>query len=352
MIRASSACCKSRFVRRSSLAASALFAVATMWTNSAFSQVTAIAPPAATVSASSAGKPSNHKVLLFSIDGMRPDVALRADTPNLHALMKEGGFTFWAQTTALSVTLPSHTSMLTGVTPARHDIVWNSDLPFSAPVYPKSPTLFEVAKRGGYTTAMVAGKSKFSQLARPNTIDWLSVPQGANSKVHDDDVATVAVGFIQEHKPDVLFVHFPDVDTAGHAKGWGSRDQLAAVHLADAAMGRVIEAWRHAGMAEGGLIILTADHGGQGRTHGPDDARSRHIPWIAVGPGVEKDYDLACSAVDDGVRIEDTFATAVDWLQLKVPATIDGHTQLPWLAGKHLKQTWVDQPEAHAVHAK
>lgn len=304
------------------------------------------------VAPSPAGKPSDHKVLLMSIDGLRSDVALRADTPIIHGLMQAGGFTFWAQTTAVSITLPSHTSMLTGVTPARHDIMWNSDLPFSAPVWPKFPTLFELAKQAGFTTAMVAGKSKFNQLAKPNTIDWLSVPQGANSKVHDDDVAVAAIDIIGQHQPDVLFVHFPDVDTAGHAKGWGSHDQLAAVHLADAAVGRVVAAWRAAGLAQHGLIVLTTDHGGQGRTHGPDDARSRNIPWIAVAPDMQKDYDLSSSAADDAVRIEDTFATAVDWLRMKVPAGIDGHSQLAWLAGKHLVPRWVEEPAPATVHAK
>ena len=67
------------------------------------------------VTAAPVSKPSDRKVLLFSIDGLRPDVALRADAPSVRGLMREGAFTFWAQTTALSVTLPSHTSMLTGV---------------------------------------------------------------------------------------------------------------------------------------------------------------------------------------------------------------------------------------------
>ena len=121
------------------------------------------------------------------------------------------------------------------------------------------------------------------------------MPQHANSKVHDDDVAAAAIDIIRQHQPDVLFVHFPDVDAVGHAKGWGSQDQLAAVHIADAAMGRVITAWRTAGMAEHGLIVLTADHGGK-RVH----AWFRRCPQPAYSldcrcPGLQKDYDLACA---------------------------------------------------------
>ena len=289
-----------------------------------------------------AAKPSDHKVLIVSIDGLRADVALRAEMPTLRALMKEGGFTFWAQTTAVSITLPSHVSMLTGVTPARHEIVWNKDLPFSKPVYPNQPTLFEMAKAAGYTTALAAGKSKFAHLLRPKTVDWFYLPEKANTKVKDNRVADEAIKLIEQHQPDVLFVHFPENDSVGHLKGWGSAEQLVAVQQADAALARVLAAWRQAVTAEQSLIILNTDHGGQGKTHGADDPRSRNIPWIAVGPGLKKDYDLAAAAAEDPVRIEDTFATALDWLKVKITRTIDGKSQLPWLTGKKMQQIWVE----------
>ena len=78
--------------------------------------------------------PQISKVVIISVDGLRPDLALRGHTPNIHALMNIGSFTLWARTTAESVTLPSHTSMLTGVSPVKHGIQWNSDLPLKHPV--------------------------------------------------------------------------------------------------------------------------------------------------------------------------------------------------------------------------
>src|SRR3984957_17743813 len=105
--------------------------------------------------------PAIQKVLIVSIDGLRPDLALRADTPTIHQLIKDGSFSFWARTTAESVTLPSHTSMLTGAQPIKHGIQWNMELPLDYPVYPAYPTLFQLAKKAGYTTAMAAGKNKF-----------------------------------------------------------------------------------------------------------------------------------------------------------------------------------------------
>src|SRR5271170_1053254 len=159
--------------------------------------------------------PRVKKVLIISIDGLRPDLALRAETPNLHTLIKEGSFTFWARTRAESVTLPSHTSMLTGVTPVRHEIQWNRDLPFEHPVYPSYPTLFELAHAAGYSTAMAAGKSKFISLAKPGTLDWLYLPE--KSTTEDPLVTEHALEILRDHRPDVMFVHLPSVDNVGHA---------------------------------------------------------------------------------------------------------------------------------------
>jgi arylsulfatase A-like enzyme len=57
--------------------------------------------------------------------------------------------------------------------------------------------------------------------------------------------------------------------------------------------------------------------------HGPNDPRSRHIPWIVVGPGVRANYDLT-RAADLHVNTEDTFATACYVLGIPLPADIDG----------------------------
>src|SRR4051812_34808613 len=73
--------------------------------------------------------PAIRHAIIISIDGGRPDVLLRANMPSLRKLMETGCFSFWAQTIPMSITLPSHTSMLTGVSAERHGVMWNSDLP-------------------------------------------------------------------------------------------------------------------------------------------------------------------------------------------------------------------------------
>src|SRR5207245_445305 len=126
-----------------------------------------------------------------------------ADMPAMRAMLHEGAYTFWAKTTAVSITLPSHTSMVTGVSPAKHGISWNEDLPLVLPYYPKVPTVMEMATKAGYTTAMIARKSKFSTLNKPGTIKYVFVPEGTNEKGDNAMVVAEAVKIIEAHKPDL-----------------------------------------------------------------------------------------------------------------------------------------------------
>lgn len=258
------------------------------------------------------------RVLIVSIDGCRPDVALRADMPHLRSLMARGSFSFWANTTDVAITLPSHMSMLTGVTPEKHGIHYNDDKPSNKPEFPLVPTLFDLAKKKGYTTAVCAGKAKFHAFDRQGALDWKFIADS-----NDDDVAAAAAKIIHDHKPQVLFVHFPDCDRVGHADGWGTPQQVAQLGRTDVALGVVLSALDEAHLTDSTLIILSADHGGNGRTHGGLDPRSRHIPWIAAGPGVKQNYDLTLN-IKLVIFTYDTFATACDVLGIGLPSNCDG----------------------------
>lgn len=262
-----------------------------------------------------------NRVMIVSIDGLRPDVLLRAKAPNLRAMMDGGVFTMWAQTVPMAVTLPSHVSMLTGVSVEKHGIRFNDERATTRPIYPNATTIFEVVKQAGYTTALVSGKSKFMALNKPNTIDWLSAPE--NPKTTDADVADAAGAFIRLHKPQVMFVHFPGADTAGHANGWASPEQFAAIEQIDTAMGMILNSLKTSGLDQSTVIIVSADHGGSGKNHGANDLRSLHIPWIAYGPGLKKNLDLATFR-ELNVKTEDTFATACYLLGIPLPEGVDG----------------------------
>jgi hypothetical protein len=72
-------------------------------------------------------------LVLISIDGMKPDYVLEADKhqlkiPNLRRLVREGTFASGVKGVLPTVTYPSHTTMVSGVSPAKHGIVAN--IPF------------------------------------------------------------------------------------------------------------------------------------------------------------------------------------------------------------------------------
>jgi arylsulfatase A-like enzyme len=265
--------------------------------------------------------PQVDRLMIISIDGLRPDVMLRGNTPNLHKLMDNGSFSMWAQTVPVAITLPSHVSMLTGVVPEKHGINFNDERATTQAIYPNATTLFEIAHNAGYTTALISGKAKFEVLAKPGTVDWLSVPN--DPKVTDADVADRAGSILRLHKPKVTFVHFPGVDTAGHAKGWASPEQFAALAQIDESIGMLLHGLETSGLSNSTIVIVTADHGGSGRQHGAGDVRSLCIPWIACGPGVKKNYDLTLIRPLT-VNTTDTFATACFLLGIQPPEGIDG----------------------------
>ena len=70
-------------------------------------------------------------VLLISIDGLRPGDVLEADKrglsiPNLRRFVKEGAHATGVTGVLPTLTYPSHTTLMTGVSPAKHGIVANN----------------------------------------------------------------------------------------------------------------------------------------------------------------------------------------------------------------------------------
>jgi arylsulfatase A-like enzyme len=259
------------------------------------------------------------RVVIVSVDGLRPDLLLRGRTPAIANLMQHGSYTLSARTIVEGYTVPSHVSMLTGVVPSRHGVTWNRHI---EQAYPQVPTLFELARRAGYTTALAVGKTKLIVLTRPGTLDRTYI--GNEDETDALDVARAATGFLHAvPAPGLLFVHFGDVDDAGHATGWGSPEQLEALEKVDRAFEMIRQELRDRNLIERTVIILTADHGGVGNEHPPEDVRSQLIPWIVSGPSVREGFDLT---LVEGLSVDTmaTFATACALLGIDVPGTIDG----------------------------
>ncbi len=266
------------------------------------------------------GSPRVEHVFIISIDGGKPAVIEKSEMPVLKQLAGEGACTWAASTIYPSVTLPSHTSMLTGVGPDKHHVLWNSWKPRKGVV--GVPTIFAEAKRAGLSTAMFVGKEKFRHLAQPGTVDEFefgSAGSKQSSTVLSGIVANGAARWILEHKPNLGFIHFTDPDNTGHKYGWGSPQQIKAFSEVDAALAEIVKAIEAAVISQESVLIITADHGGHGKTHGGKKPEDMLIPWIAWGKNVKKGLTIT-----GPVMTYDTAATALWLLDLPVPEAFDG----------------------------
>jgi len=270
-------------------------------------------------------------VFIISIDGGKPAVIAESEAPTLKKIAAEGAVTWQASTIFPSITLPSHTSMLTGVGPDKHKILWNGYTPIKG--FVKVPTVFSLLKAVDpkAVTAMFVGKVKFRHLWLKDSLDLFDfggpqtlqpvagAPALEKDKKPSQMVAQQAAAWIKEHKPRLAFIHFPDVDSAGHKSGWGSPEQKEAVKVTDQALWQVWQAVKDAGIADSSVMLISADHGGHDKTHGlniPDDML---IPWVAWGKGVKKNFTITAP-----VTTYDTAATALWLLDVPVPAEFDG----------------------------
>jgi predicted AlkP superfamily pyrophosphatase or phosphodiesterase len=282
---------------------------------------------------SSRAAPRAEHVFIISLDGGKPADIQQSRMPVLERLVAEGAHTWTANTIFPSTTLPGHTSMLTGVGPEKHHILWNSWVPTNGMV--GVPTVFSEAKRAGFTTAMFVGKEKFRHLLRTNSVDEFNYHNSVARKVVKSDsgvgkvkkegtvlgdqVVRDAAAYIVQHKPNLCFIHFADPDVAGHKYGWGSTKQLKSFAQADADLDVVLKAIREAGIADESVVIVSADHGGHGKGHGTKSPEDMHIPWIAWGKGVRKGFTITAP-----VTTYDTAATALWLLDVTCPASLDG----------------------------
>jgi hypothetical protein len=254
--------------------------------------------------------PPARRVVIVSIDGLRPDAISLAPMPNLITLMQSGAFSLGAQTVFPSVTLVSHSSMLAGVCPSKHGVNWNDYLP--ALGYAQGTDLFDVAHAAGLKTYMYAGKEKLRQITEPSSLDNFVY-------VNDRDLVLME-RLVAEFPQDfgVLFIHLALTDGMGHVYGWLSPEQISVIQRADEALGFLLAALDARSLRGETLVIVTADHGGHDTTHGSSMPEDMTIPWIATGPGIQP------RALTTVVHTMDTAATAAFALGLPIPNEWDG----------------------------
>ena len=269
---------------------------------------TATEPPTATLTPTPTA--FAKRVIILSIDGLRPDAISLAPMPNLLELMQSSAYSLSAQTVYPSVTLVAHASMLSGLCPSKHGVDWNDYLPKRG--YAIGTDLFDIAHAAGLRTYAYVGKKKLTQVTEPSSLDHF---------VFINDRDTVIMDRLLEDFPEdfgVLFIHFAMADGMGHSYGWLSPQQFSVLFRADEALKQLLDELDARSLRSETLLIVTADHGGHESTHGSNSPEDMTIPWIATGPGIQP------KALTSFIQTTDTAATAAFALGLDRPAEWDG----------------------------
>ncbi len=302
-------------------------------------------------------------VLLITIDTLRADRVggfggSQQLTPTLDRLGREGLRLTRAYASA-PLTLPSHTSMLTAVSPPVHGVRNNSLFRLGD----KAPTLATVLKSAGYRTGAFVGafvldarfgltrgfdvyddrygekqpgdpgegaERRAAEVIKPATA-WIL--QGSGLRAQGSPNGSSQPSALSS-QPFFAWVHLYDPHEPYRApEPYASQHEPydAEVAYTDAMVGTLLADLRAAGRLDRTLVVVAADHGeslgehGE-RTHGVFvyDATMR-VPWIIwTGTRAEGSGLRAGSSSDALVRLIDLAPTVLDLVGVDAPASFEG----------------------------
>ncbi|QGP80255.1 alkaline phosphatase family protein [Sphingobium sp. CAP-1] len=243
-------------------------------------------------------------LLLISIDGLRPGDVLEADRrglslPHLRRFLTDGAHASGVTGVAPTLTYPSHTTLMTGVSPARHGIVANSSFDptninqggwywYARDI--QVPTLWEAARKAGLSTGnihwpvSVAARGvtwNLPQIWRTGhpddakLLDALATPglkaelEAATGRPYamgideslsaDQNRGAFATALIGAHRPDFLTVYLTALDHEQHAMGPDTPEARRVLEQIDAIVGDLVAAETKA--HPDAVIALVSDHG-------------------------------------------------------------------------------------------
>ena len=250
------------------------------------------------------GKASAEPVLLISIDGLQPADVIEADKrgiaiPNLKRFLTEGTTASGVVGVLPTVTYPSHATLLTGVSPAKHGIISNTGFDplqinqagwywYASDM--TMPTLWDAAAKAGLSTANVhwpvsvaahsvrwnipqiwrtghADDIKLMKaLATPGLIDSLEAKlgevyaQGIDETITgDENRGRFVVELISREKPQFMTAYFTALDHEQHSEGPNTAKDHAILERIDAIIGRVVAAQR--AVHPDSVVAVVSDHG-------------------------------------------------------------------------------------------
>ena len=268
-----------------------------------------------------------ERVVLISIDGLRADVVNSEHMPLLDKRLRQGGrYSFNARNVLPSQTLPNHAAMLTGLDTDHHQVDFNYDpaerrLGFFKPEF-IHPTLFNLVHAQGGSTAAFIAKSKLSYLLANASLDSLFIESKAKKAeyLHGASSGNLVDAFMQrapQARYTFTFFHFREADSIGHDDGWMSDEYLQTINAIDRQLERLLDFVVRPNTA----IVITADHGGNAKSHKEDKVQNRTIPWLVLMPG-----QSSGQALTSPINIVDTAPTIAKMLRLEWPGEIQGKT--------------------------
>jgi len=224
------------------------------------------------------------KVILISIDGMRPDGLKECGNPYVKELEKICSYTYEGRSMIPSVTFPCHFSMTHSVTPQRHGILTNTYVPQVRPIR----GLFEVIQNAGGVSAMFYGWEPLRDIALPGSLKFSTYINAYTKESTDTVLTDEAIRIITENKPDFAFLYMVDTDEkGGHDSGWMSEEYLRRISIAIDNVKRIFDTF-----GDEYSIVIMADHGGHDRSHGSEMPEDMTIPFFIYGEGVPQGHKL------------------------------------------------------------
>lgn len=252
-------------------------------------------------------QPAARHVVLVSIDGLAASYLSdpRAELPNLRKLAAEGATAKGMITSFPSVTWPSHTSLVTGVSPAKHGVIGNSvwdrknnrslvyigDPELTKDQAVRVPTLFDAADAAGLSCGAIiwpccngAKSLKWvipdsnrpdlhAKYTTPGLIEELAKAGIDSSKFgtwgwdkkysseRDLTYTRVANYLVTKHQANLMLVHLITPDGVEHAYGPHTPEAYAAVAESDQRIGEIWANMQQAPLAGKATLVVVSDHG-------------------------------------------------------------------------------------------
>jgi choline-sulfatase len=259
-------------------------------------------------------------------DAVGPE-AQGVETPAFNALASRGRRFRHAYATAPE-TLPSHSSIMTGLYPAGHNVHENARF-----LAANHPVVGERLQRAGYRTAAFVSSfvlAKRFGLARGFDLYDDELAKGAVERTAVE-TTNRALAYLEGATDQPLFVwvhffepHTPYLPPEQFRSRFARAPYLGEVAAMDEQVGRLVQAFeqRVTGRGQAAAIVAVADHGEGLGDHGESQhgnllyESTMRVPLVLVGPGVP------AATTDTPVSVRRVYHTVLDW------AGVDGSSSL------------------------